>query len=381
MAPTGKRIAIVGAGPAGLTCAFYSALLGHDVTVFESQPEAGGMLRYAIPEYRLPKHVLAREVELIARLGVQFRFGTSVGADISLNELDEQFDAVFLSIGTWKESWVYLAGTELKGVLPALPFLERVAKGELAEAGKRVAVIGGGNAAVDSARTAVRMGAEATIVYRRQRKDMPAIKEEVDAAEKEGVKLLFLSAPHRILGDAKGQVRSLEIEKTRLGDYDQSGRRKPVPTGEVVRIDCDTVVLAVGETVDLDFCRASGLTLAEAGTFVVDRYSLETSRPKFYAGGDVITGASNVSNAMGYGKRCARKIDEKLMGGKRFYQLFGGFDYSRGAPESPGGTPRHRSAELAAAARVKNSEEVVLGLTPNQAHDEACRCLRCDARG
>jgi NADH-quinone oxidoreductase subunit F len=380
MAPTGKRIAIVGAGPAGLTCAFYSALLGHEVTVLESQPEAGGMLRYAIPEYRLPKRVLAREVELIERLGVRFQFNVAVGRDVSLNELDEQFDIVFLSIGTWKESWVYLAGTELKGVLPALPFLERVAKGDLTEVGKRVAVIGGGNAAVDSARTAVRMGAEATIVYRRQRKDMPAIKEEVDAAEKEGVKLLFLSTPHRILGDAAGRVRALEIEKTRLGDYDHSGRRKPVPTGEIVRIESDAVVLAVGETVDLDFCRASGLTLAEAGTFVVD-YALETSRPKFYAGGDVITGASNVSNAMGFGKRAARKIDEKLMGVKRFAQLFGAFDYGRTPPESPGATGRHHSAEMPAPARVKNSDEVVLGFTPNQAHDEACRCLRCDVRG
>jgi NADH-quinone oxidoreductase subunit F len=250
----------------------------------------------------------------------------------------------------------------------------------MAEVGKRVAVIGGGNAAVDSARTAARMGAEATIVYRRQRKDMPAIKEEVDAAEKEGVRLLFLSTPHRILGDAAGRVRALEIEKTRLGDYDHSGRRKPIPTGEIVRIESDAVVLAVGETVDLDFCRASGLTLAEAGTFVVD-YSLETSRPKFYAGGDVITGASNVSNAMGFGKRAARKIDEKLMGGKRFAQLFGGFDYGRTPPESPGATGRHHSAEMPAPARVKNSDEVVLGLTPDQAHDEACRCLRCDVRG
>jgi len=380
MASTGKRIAVVGAGPAGLTFAFYSALLGHEVTVFESQPEAGGMLRYAIPEYRLPKNVLAREVELIERLGVRFQFNVAVGRDITLNELDDQYDIVFLSIGTWKESWVYLAGTELKGVLPALPFLERVAKGDLTEAGKRVAVIGGGNAAVDSARSAVRMGAQATIVYRRERKDMPAIKEEVDAAEREGVKLLFLSTPHRILGDTHGHVRALEIEKTRLGDYDHSGRRKPVPTGEVVRIECDAVVLAVGETVDLDFCRASGLTLAEAGTFVVD-YSLETSRPKFYAGGDVITGASNVSNAMGYGKRAARKIDEKLMGGKRFAQLFGGFDYAHTPPESPGPTSRHHSAELPALVRARNSEEVVLGLTHQQAHDEACRCLRCDVRG
>jgi NADH-quinone oxidoreductase subunit F len=245
MAPTGKRVAVAGAGPAGLTCAFYLALLGHEVSVFESKPEAGGMLRYAIPEYRLPKRVLAREVDLIRRLGVQFHFGIRVGSEITLKELDDQFDAVFLSIGTWKESWVYLPGTELKGVIPALPFLEGIASGATAATGRRVTVIGGGNAAVDSARSAVRMGAQATILYRRQRKDMPAIKEEVDAAEQEGVRLQFLSAPHRILGDAQGQVRGIEIEKTHLGEYDHSGRRKPVPTGEVVRLDCDTVGLWV----------------------------------------------------------------------------------------------------------------------------------------
>ena len=381
MAPTGKRVAVAGAGPAGLTCAFYLALLGHEVSVFESKPEAGGMLRYAIPEYRLPKRVLAREVDLIRRLGVQFHFGIRVGSEITLKELDDQFDAVFLSIGTWKESWVYLPGTELKGVIPALPFLEGIASGATAATGRRVTVIGGGNAAVDSARSAVRMGAQATILYRRQRKDMPAIKEEVDAAEQEGVRLQFLSAPHRILGDAQGQVRGIEIEKTHLGEYDHSGRRKPVPTGEVVRLDCDTVVLAVGETVDLDFVRASGLTLAEAGTFVVDRYSLETSRPKFYAGGDVITGASNVSNAMGYGKKAARKMDEKLMGAKRFHLLFGGFEYSQEAPETPSPSPRHHSAELSPLVRIRGEDEVMLGLTPEEANDEASRCLRCDVRG
>jgi len=380
MAPTGKRCAVAGAGPAGLTCAFYLALLGHQVDVFESQREAGGMLRYAIPEYRLPKRVLAREVELIRRLGVQFHFESAVGSATTLHELDQQFDAVFLSIGTWKESWVYLPGTELKGVFPALPFLERIASGDLNEAGRRVAVIGGGNAAVDSARSAIRMGAEATIVYRRERKDMPAIKEEVEAAEKEGVRILFLSAPHRILGDAHGQVKGIEIEKTRLGQYDPSGRRKPMPTGEITRLDCNTVVLAVGETVDLDFSRASGLTLTESGTLVVDRYSLETSRPKFYAGGDVITGASNVSNAMGYGKKASRIIDEKLMGAKRFAQLFGGFEFSQ-TPEIPSPSRRYRSAELTPQLRILSDDEVVLGLTEPEARDEASRCLRCDITG
>ncbi len=160
------------------------------------------------------------------------------------------------------------------------------------------------------------------------------------------------------------------MEKTRLGEYDPSGRRKPVPTGEILRFDCDTVVLAVGETVDLDFARASGLTLAESGTFVVDRYSLETSRPKFYAGGDVITGASNVSNAMGYGKKAARKIDERLMGVKRFAQLFGGFEYSRTPPKTQSPTPRHHRRRARARAEVARERCAVAAARKR-------RCLRC----
>ncbi len=218
--PTGRKIAVAGAGPAGLTAAFYLALLGHDVTVFDPLPEAGGMLRFALPEYRLPKPVLRREIELIERLGVKFVLNTRVGADIPLNELDERFDAVFLAIGTWKESWVYLPGTELKGVYPALPLLESIAKGEPVNLGRKVVVIGGGNAAIDSARTSLRMGAEVTVVYRRERKDMPAIEEETAAAEEEGARIVFLSAPHRIIGDAKGNVKALEVVKTRLGEYD-----------------------------------------------------------------------------------------------------------------------------------------------------------------
>ena len=304
--PTGRKVAVAGAGPTGLTAAFYLALLGHDVTVFDSLAEAGGMLRFALPEYRLPKPVLRREIELIERLGVKFVLNTRVGFDISLNDLDEHFDAVCLAIGTWKESWVYLPGTELKGVFPALPFLESIAKGDSVALGHKVVVIGGGNAAIDSARTALRLGASVTVVYRRERKDMPAIEEETAACEEEGAKIVFLSAPHRIMGDAKGNVKALEVVKTRLGEYDRSGRRKPILTDEVQRLECDSVILAVGESVDLDFAKASGLEIKDSGTVVVNHFTLETSRPRFFAGGDLVTGASNVSNAMAYGKQAAR---------------------------------------------------------------------------
>ena len=264
------------------------------------------MLRFALPEYRLPKPVLRREIELIERLGVKFVFNTRVGFDISLNELDDHFDAVCLAIGTWKESWVYLPGTELKGVYPGAAVPGSRCRRANVPLGRKVVVIGGGNAAIDSARTSLRMGADVTVVYRRERKDMPAIEEETAAAEEEGAKIVFLSAPHRIIGDAKGKVRALEVVKTRLGEYDRSGRRKPILTDEVRRFECDSVILAVGETVDLDFAKASGLQIKEGGTIEVNHFTLETSRPRFFAGGDLVTGASNVSNAMAYGKQAAR---------------------------------------------------------------------------
>jgi NADH-quinone oxidoreductase subunit F len=376
--PTGRKVAVAGGGPAGLTAAFYLALLGHAVTVFEDHAEPGGMLRYALPEYRLPKAVLDREIEIIRRLGVEFVFNTRVGEDVSLNELDAGFDAVFLSIGTWKESWVYLPGTELAGVRPALPFLEGVATGETMPVGHHVAVIGGGNAAIDSARTAVRLGASATVIYRRERKDMPAIEEEVDAAEQEGVRFQFLAAPHRIVGD-HGEVRGVEVVKTRLGEFDPSGRRRPILTNEVRMIRCSSVILAVGEAVDRDFCAASGLSLKESGVLDINRYSLATSREKFYAGGDLVTGASNISNAMGYGKDAARHIDARLTGKARFDDVLPRFDYGKRPPD-PDPCRRHRGRDLPAASRRRTFAEATEGLTPEEAAREASRCLRCDIR-
>ena len=375
---SGRKVAVAGAGPAGLTAAFYLALLGHAVTVFESHAEPGGMLRYALPEYRLPKMALDREIEIIRRLGVEFVLNTLVGEDVSLNELDAGFDAVFLSIGTWKESWVYLPGTELAGVRPALPFLEGVAIGEAMSLGHHVAVIGGGNAAIDSARTAVRLGASATVIYRRERKDMPAIEEEVDAAEQEGVRFQFLAAPHRIVGE-RGEVKGVEVVKTRLGEFDSSGRRRPILTDEVRMIRCSSVILAVGEAVDRDFCAASGLSVKENGVLDVNRYTLETSREKFFAGGDLVTGASNISNAMGYGKDAARHIDARLSGRSRLDEILPKFVYDQRPPDPDPGR-RHRARDLPAAVRRRTFDEATQSLTPEEAARESARCMRCDIR-
>jgi NADH-quinone oxidoreductase subunit F len=378
---SGHRVAVVGAGPTGLTAAYYLALLGHDVTIFESNPEPGGMLRYALPQYRLPKSVLDSELSLIRAVGVEFKCDTVVGKDVALNELGATYDAVFLSIGTWKESWIYMPGTELTGVIPALNFLEEVAKGKSVSLGRSVVVIGGGNAAIDSARTAARLGAKVTVVYRRDRRDMPAIAEEVEAAEQEGVEIAFYAAPHRIIGCENGTVRAMEAVRTKPGEFDSSGRRRPVMTDEILRFDCQTAILAVGETVDLDFIKATGLALkSDNKGLEVDSYSLETSRANFYAGGDLITGASNVSNAMGYGKRAARHIDQRLMGVSRFHDLWPRFDYKHEAPLHPNERRRSQIRERDADLRVKDFEDATVGLSPVQAMEECSRCLRCDVR-
>jgi len=377
--PTGCKIAVVGAGPAGLTAAFYLALFGHDVTVYESKAEAGGMLRFRSarvpaskerPGPRSPAHrAHGREVQLQDAS----RFRRSVERTGRSLRLGFSFD--------WNVERVLglQSGTELNGVFPALNFLEAVESGQEVSIGRRVAIIGGGNAAIDSAaRRCARARRQPSSTAASVR--LPAIEEETQAAKDEGAKFVFLAAPHRVIGDAKGCVRAIEIVKTRLGAYDTSGRKKPVSTDEIQRFDCDSVIFAVGETVDLDFARASGLALKESGTVDVNRFTLETSRANFYAGGDLVTGASNVSNAMGYGKQAARNIDRQLMESDRWNSLFPDFEYDQVPPEEPSSSRRHTGQVLAPLVRVRSLDEVVTGLTHEQALDEACRCLRCDVK-
>lgn len=209
---------------------------------------------------------------------------------------------------------------------------------------------------------------------------MPAIEEETAAAKEEGAKFVFLAAPHRIVGDAKGNIKAIEFVTTRLGAYDTSGRRKPISTGEIQRFDCDSVILAVGELVDVEFAKESGVTLKSAGTVDVNRFSLETSRTKFYAGGDLVTGASNVSGAMGYGKQAARNIDRQLMEADRWSSLFPEFTYEQTPPEEASSSRRHAGRALDPAARARSLDECVMGLDHDAALDESCRCLRCDLK-
>jgi NADH-quinone oxidoreductase subunit F len=382
LASSGRRVAVVGAGPAGLSAAYYLALLGHAVRVFEARDAAGGMLRYALPRYRLPKDILAQEIDVIASLGVDFCFGQKLGAGLSLDVLCAQYDAVFLAIGTWRALGAGIPGEDAPRVWHAIAFLEHVARAQAPKMGGRVVVVGGGNAAVDSARTALRLGSAVTIAYRRAREDMPAIADEVEQAQAEGVELTFLASPQRIVCDARGNVCGIELRRTRLGDYALDGRRRPVSTDETFVVECDTVILAIGERPDAEALRRVGIHVRDDDTAAVDWVSFETNRARVFAGGDLATGASNVSSTMATGKSAARAIDAVLCGGDRLAGVLGegAFAVSRRVPQTPEGGARQVSPQLTMALCRGGDGEVMLGLSPESAHAEASRCLRCDVR-
>lgn len=377
--PTGKRVAVVGSGPSGLTAAFYLGLLGHEVLVYDSRAEPGGMLRYALPEYRLPKDVLDQEIDLIRKLGVKFVCNTPIGEHVTLEELDKHHDAVFMATGAWEAGGLNIPGIDHPGVLGSLELLEQVNRGEKGGVGKRVVVVGGGNSAIDAARTALRFGADVTVAYRRQRTEMPAIPEEVRDAEEEGVKFIFLASPHKVLADKEGRLIGLEVERTELGDYDGSGRRKPVPTGQHHRIPCDTLILAIGEWVD-PATKGFGLEMTRKGTLKADRFTGQTSNERVYAGGDVVTGPSYVSNSMAWAKQAASRIDAQLMGDSRMASLMPTYEYDQTIPAEPEGGPRNELTVLPTEQRITSFDEVSHGLSSEAVLREAIRCLRCDVK-
>jgi len=325
-APTGKRVAVVGSGPAGLTVAADLANLGHSVTIFEAFHKAGGVLVYGIPEFRLPKAIVQREVEFVKSLGVELRLNYLVGRTITVDELLAQgYQAVFIAVGAGLPYFMNIPGENYNGVYSANEFLTR---SNLMKAyrfpeydtpikrGKRVAVVGGGNVAMDSARTALRLGAEHVYnVYRRSRQEMPAREEEIENAIEEGIDIRFLTNPTRILGDGKGWVLAIECIKMRLGEPDQSGRRRPVPIeGSEHTIDVDVVIMAIGNGANpLLPSTTPGLETNKWGNIVADEDTGKTSMEGVYAGGDIVTGAATVISAMGAARRSARAIHDYLM--------------------------------------------------------------------
>ena len=323
--PTGKRVAVVGSGPAGLTAAADLARLGHEVTIFEALHTAGGVLMYGIPEFRLPKHIVQTEVDFVRSLGVEIRLDSVVGKTMTVDEIMEDgYDAVFLGTGAGLPMFLNIPGENLNGIYSANEFLTRtnLMKAYLfpeydtpMKVGRRVAVVGGGNVAMDSARCALRLGAEEVyIIYRRSEVELPARREEVENAQEEGIIFKFLTNPKRFIGNDQGWVVGAECYEMELGEPDDSGRRRPiVKEGSEFVIDVDVVVIALGTTPNpLVPTTTEGLEVTRRGTVVADGETGKTVKDVVWAGGDVVTGSATVISAMGAGKRAAASIDEYL---------------------------------------------------------------------
>jgi NADH-quinone oxidoreductase subunit F len=378
--PTGKRIAIVGAGPAGLAAAFYLVRLGHDITVYDEREKAGGILRYGIPAYRLPKDVLDHELGLYAKLGIRFVFRTRVGRDIPLADLARDNDAVMVAIGAEGDKELGIPGEKLAGVHPGYEYLDFFARKKAPKLGERILILGGGNVAIDAARTAFRMGKDVTVAYRRTRFDMPANKAELEGAEEEGIRFHYMITPKEILGDSKGKVRAVLFDIMKAGPTDRSGRPSPVATGKTIEIPCDDVLVAIGEKVDSAEMSAEGLSVAKDGRIHADPFTMVTKLPKVWACGDAVTGPATAAEAMGEAKRVAREIDKALVGEDRFTSLFRDFHYDMDIPLEPEGSRKNRPRHLPPDQRIANFIEISQGYDGDQAISEVRRCLRCDVR-
>ena len=304
-APTGKRAAVVGSGPAGMAAAYYLARSGHEVTVFERRMQPGGMLRHAIPDYRLPAAVVDDEIARLAAMGVTFEIGVEIGGDTSMDDLEDRFDAVFVATGASAERPVGIAGEDL--LTPGLAFLETASRGEAAVPGSRCAVVGGGNTAMDVARVLRRLGASVTVLYRRTAAEMPAIREEYLRAVDDGVEFTWLTLPRSVNRVAGGLA--VTVEAMRLGDADESGRRRPQPTGMTRTLSFDGVFSAVGEVADHEMFPER---LLGADGWLATGMAGTTSDPRLHAGGDLVTGPATVVAAIAAGREAARSIDARL---------------------------------------------------------------------
>ncbi|MCK4538007.1 MAG: FAD-dependent oxidoreductase [Candidatus Krumholzibacteria bacterium] len=372
-----QKVAVVGSGPAGLSCAFYLARAGFTVTLFEMEKALGGVLRWGIPEYRLTNEVLDRVISSMLEAGpIEVKTGVEVGKEISLEELEKDFDAVFLGTGLTKSRSLGMDGEEGDGIEAGLSFLKKVNGGEKVDPGKRVVVIGGGNTAMDVARCAIRSGSEVTVVYRRTINEMPAIEEEIEEAEREGVKFHFLAAPLEIKRNGDS-LTSVVFQKMELGKPDESGRRRPVAVeGETFEMEVDRMFSAIGEQADLE--GIDGMLDCEWNLIKADQKMGQCSREKFYAGGDVVTGAASVVEAIAAGRKAAEKMIRGFRGQSEPEEIEDrivgiddmNIDYFTKVKQNR--VPRIPSEEIKGTFR-----EIKTGYTDELLEKEAERCFSC----
>jgi NADH-quinone oxidoreductase subunit F len=379
--PKGKRVAIIGAGPSGLTCGYYLARLGYEVDAYEAEAKAGGVLLYGIPEYRLPKAIVAHEINIIKKAGVRIILNTKVGKDISMTELQEKYDAIYIAVGAQSASTLDIPGEELEGVYHGLDFLKRVAlAGDLDFTGKKVAVVGGGNTAIDSARTSLRLGAASvSILYRRDFGAMPAAEEEIDDALAEGVVIRTLENPVKFIGQ-DGKLKSVEIAKQSLHEFDNSGRRKArAIDGQNFIEDFDVVIPAVSQSPDTDFV-GDAIVRTRWASIEADKDTMATSVEGIYTGGDVYSGPLDVVHAIKDAKIAAESID-KYLGGEGV--LYKGPEIAITDYHEEGDVIEHRRfprTHLEPAKAKQSFGECNLGMHKLDAVAESMRCLRCDRR-
>ncbi|MDD5307968.1 MAG: FAD-dependent oxidoreductase, partial [Deltaproteobacteria bacterium] len=379
-----RKVAIVGGGPAGLSCAYFLARLGYKPTVFEAGKQLGGMLVQAIPAYRLPREVLAGEIELIKSMGVTTKTGKRLGADFTLADLKDQgFEAVFLGVGAPSGMKLGIPGEDASGVTEALSFLREYNVSGKAKVGRKVAVIGGGNAAIDAARSALRLGAsEVTVLYRRSRGEMPAWGEEIEEAEREGVQVKVLTAPLELVA-SNGKVTGVKCQRMTLGEYDKSGRRKPVAKNEApFVVEADQVIAAIGQ--GLDAASILGdvkVELTKDGWLKADPLTGQTSVSWLFAGGDATLGPASVVDAIGMGEKAAAGMDLYLTGADHaFWRVEKDVDTAFNPDVDPVLVERAKAKLMPVSKRKNNFDEVELSWSATVALREAARCLRCDYR-
>jgi NADH-quinone oxidoreductase subunit F len=376
-----KKIAIIGAGPAGLSCAYFLARLGYQPKIFEGEQRPGGMLVQSIPAYRLPRELVAREVRMIEQMGVDIQTGIWLGKDITLKKLRaEGYDAVFMGVGAPQGVSLGMAGEDAEGITDALHFLRTYNTRGSVPVGKNVVVIGGGNSAIDAARTALRLGAEkVTVVYRRSREAMPAYEEEIEEAEHEGVELKLLTAPTEILVDGR-RVSGIKCMPMRLGEFDRSGRRRPEESGETFVIKADHILVAIGQTLDLKkYCGEISLEMRNQGLVNINPVNGQTSEKWIFAGGDVVSGPSSVVEAVAAGERAAVGIDQYLSGANHaFWREDKQIDTQFDPDAEPFEAPREKMNQIPVDRRKFNFNEVEMPWSENIATRQAKRCLRCD---